>query len=103
MLLAMSFQGMYAQSLFDEMIVDGETVSADTVASRSSDMAAEENRRLLSAVQARALRAKRAAMRRAGTDSPLWDLTDADGNPLDPDMFGPQQLKSIPRSMSMTC
>ncbi len=93
MLLAMSFQGMYAQSLFDEMIVDGETVSADTVVSRGSDtVAAEENRRLLSAVQARALRAKRAAMRRAGTDSPLWDLTDADGNPLDPDMFGPQQL-----------
>ena len=90
MLLAMSFQGVYAQSLFDEMIVDGETVSADTVASRSSDMAAEENRRLLSAAQARALRAKRAAMRRAGTDSPLRDLTDADGNPLDLDMFGPQ-------------
>ena len=93
MSFAMPFQELSAQSLFDEMIVDGETVSADTVAPGSSDgLGAEENRRLLSAVKARELRAKRAAMRRAGTDSPLWDLTDADGNPLDPDMFGPQQL-----------
>jgi len=79
-----------AQSLFDEMIVDGETVSADSVAVSSNEEAVLE--RAMNAVRARELRARRAAMKRAGTDSPLWDLTDKDGNPLDPAHFGPQQL-----------
>ena len=79
-----------AQSLFDEMIVDGETVVVDSVAAAREEALHQQ---AISAVRARELRARRAAMRRAGTDSPLWDLTDAEGNLLDPDNFGPQELE----------
>lgn len=90
--VVMGCSGAMAQSLFDEMIVDGETVSTDTVAAAPTDSMSATLDKALSAVRARELRARRAAMRRAGIDSPLWDLLDANGEPLDPDKFGPQVL-----------
>lgn len=79
-----------AQSLFDEIIIDGETVSVDTVAPAKEKSARELRRE--SAAAERARRARRAAMKRAGIDNPLWEMTDAEGNLLEPENFGPQTL-----------
>jgi len=79
-----------AQTLFDEMIIDGETVSADTVATVPVKSPQELKRE--SAAAERARRARKAAMKKAGIDNPLWDMTDAEGNLLEPENFGPQML-----------
>lgn len=79
-----------AQSLFDEIIIDGETVSVDTVVPAKEKSARELRRE--SAAAERARRARRAAMKRAGIDNPLWEMTDAEGNLLEPENFGPQTL-----------
>lgn len=94
--LAIGAIGMFApvaadaQSLFDEIIIDGETVSVDTVAPAKEKSARELRRE--SAAAERARRARRAAMKRAGIDNPLWEMTDAEGNLLEPENFGPQTL-----------
>lgn len=94
--LAIGAIGMFApvaadaQSLFDEIIIDGETVSVDTVAPAKEKSARELRRE--SAAAERACRARRAAMKRAGIDNPLWEMTDAEGNLLEPENFGPQTL-----------
>lgn len=94
--LAIGAIGMFApvaadaQSLFDEIIIDGETVSVDTVAPAKEKSARERRRE--SAAAERARRARRAAMKRAGFDNPLWEMTDAEGNLLEPENFGPQTL-----------
>lgn len=94
--LAIGAIGMFApmaadaQSLFDEIIIDGETVSVDTVAPAKAKSARELRRE--SAAAERARRARRAAMKRAGIDNPLWEMTDAEGNLLEPENFGPQAL-----------
>ena len=94
--LAIGAIGMFApvaadaQSLFDEIIIDGETVSVDTVAPAKEKSARELRRE--SAAAERARRARRAAMKRAGIDNPLWEMTDAEGNLLEPEIFGPQTL-----------
>lgn len=86
--LAAPFASM-AQSLFDEMIIDGETVHADSAARPLS----EREQRRLSLAAERAKRARRAAMKRAGHDNPLWEMTDAEGRFLEPENFGPQELQ----------
>ena len=79
-------QAAAAQSLFDEIIIDGETVSADTVGA-SAEKAARQ-------VQPAApVKPKRSLSRKAGAEPSLWDLTDADGNPLDSTMFGARELE----------
>jgi len=78
-----------AQSLFDEMIIDGETVPADTAVRTLT----EREIRQQSAAAERARRARRAAMKRAGYENPLWEMKDADGNYLNPEKFGPQELE----------
>lgn len=94
--LAIGAIGMFApvaadaQSLFDEIIIDGETVSVDTVAPAKEKSARELRRE--SAAAERARRARRAAMKRTGIDNPLWEMTDAEGNLLEPENFGPQTL-----------
>jgi len=77
-----------AQSLMDEIIVDGETVGTDTIGVRKS--AGKPIGATASASRAR--RAQKAAMRRRSAEPSLWDLTDADGNPLNPDLYGPQEI-----------
>ena len=79
----------YGQSLFDEIILDGETVSAssDTIAVSATDTATQPE---LTIVQARQNTRNR---RKAKEKIPsLWDLTDENGNPLDSLDFGPQDL-----------
>lgn len=76
----------WAQSLFDEMLIDGETVSADTAA-----MPAPQPRRTVTAEKSK--RTQRPQSRRRNAEPSLWDLTDADGNPLDPEMFGAIELE----------
>ncbi len=78
-----------AQSLFDEMIINGETVNTDTVAPAPATAAPAHS---VSASSTRARRAQRASMRRRNAVPSLWDLTDADGNQLNPEDFGPQPL-----------
>lgn len=82
----MASQAIKAQSLFDEIIIDGEIVQTDTVFTSAEDAATS------AAAAERLRRARRAAMKEAGTENPLWELTDADGNFLEPDNFGPQIL-----------
>lgn len=72
-----------AQSLFDEMLIDGETVSTDTVVAATQAAPAVK--------PAKAKRPRRALKSRNAEPS-LWDLTDAEGNPLDPEMFGAREL-----------
>ena len=72
-----------AQSLFDEMLIDGETVSTDTVVAATQAAPAVK--------PAKAKRTRRALKSRNAEPS-LWDLTDAEGNPLDPEMFGAREL-----------
>ena len=72
-----------AQSLFDEMLIDGETVSTDTVVAATQAAPAVR--------PAKAKRPRRALKSRNAEPS-LWDLTDAEGNPLDPEMFGAREL-----------
>lgn len=87
--LAMIFAGMswgsaaHAQSLFDEMIIDGETVSTDTVAvpQMQRGVAVEPTPRITPP-----------SLKQLNAEPSLWDLTDSDGNPLDPEMFGAREL-----------
>lgn len=79
--------GVSAQSLFDEMLVDGETVSAD------SAVMPEEPVRQVVRPSSVSKRQKRQLPRRRNAEPSLWDLTDAEGNPLDPDMFGAIELE----------
>ncbi len=74
--------GVSAQSLFDEIILDGETVSA------SSDSIDIDEQPVVP-VQPR--RATAQTPKDGGVPS-LWDLTDEYGNPLDSLYFGPQEL-----------
>jgi hypothetical protein len=78
-----------AQSMFDEMVVDGETVSVDTLT-----VPAAQAPRTPSAAQQRQRRAQYVTTHRPKTEPSLWDLTDADGNPLDPSKFGAQELEA---------
>lgn len=79
---------MHAQSLFDEIILDGETVSAssDTTTVVLTDSVVSPELTISPARQTRA------ANSRQKQSSSLWDLTDEYGNPLDSLDFGPQDL-----------
>lgn len=89
---AMATATASAQTLFDEMIIDGETVNADTISSAPSRTKTSTAPATESAAASRARRAQKAAMRRRDAQPSLWDLTDANGVPLDPANFGPQEL-----------
>lgn len=78
-----------AQSLFDEIIYDGETVSADTALVRAEESGALVQPKTQAPTRKRA--PQRRNPRKPKTPS-LWDLTDSDGFPLDSTMFGPQEL-----------
>lgn len=87
------------QSLFDEMIVDGETVSIDSVKPdtnahhKAAPTQAEKHREaIMKASEERARRARKAAMKRRGIDNPLWEMTDSEGNLLEPEDFGAVEL-----------
>lgn len=71
-----------SQSLFDEIIYDGETVSADTALVRASVTPAPAARK----------RSPQRRNPRKSKEPSLWDLTDSEGFPLDSTMFGPQEL-----------
>lgn len=81
--------GMHAQSLFDEIILDGETVSAssDTTTVVLTDSVVSPELTISPARQTP--RGKRPAKVKIPS---LWDLTDEYGNPLDSLDFGPQDL-----------
>lgn len=74
--------GVSAQSLFDEIILDGETVSA------SSDTTAIASKKKNAALTVSELR----STPELATTGSLWDLTDEYGMPLDSLYFGPQEL-----------
>lgn len=80
-------EALSAQSLFDEMIIDGEIVQAD-----SADVQVDQTVKHESISAERARRARKAYMRKAGLENPLWEMTDAEGNFLEPENFGPQEL-----------
>lgn len=69
------------QSLFDEIILDGETVSA------SADTTTVE-----AAPATRTIEQPRRPRRQREKTPSLWDLTDENGNQLDSLDFGPQEL-----------
>lgn len=85
--VCMAFAGFdaSAQSLFDEIIYDGETVTADSAMVKAS---VQQERQRPAPTQ------RRPARRGKAKAAPsLWDLTDSDGFPLDSLMFGPQPLE----------
>lgn len=74
-----------AQSMFDEMIVDGETVSADSAVVKA--LPAKNV-----GAKGRRTAGRRAPAKRQQAVPSLWNMTDADGVPLDSLLFGPQEL-----------
>ena len=84
---------MHAQSLFDEIILDGETVSAssDTTTVVLTDSVVSPELTISPARQTP--RGKRPAKAKLPS---LWDLTDEYGNPLDSLDFGPQDHRVDP-------
>ncbi len=83
LLLALaSTESTDAQSLFDEIVVNGEIVATDSIVPPTAIVAPinmDRRARLRSSKEV--------------VEPSLWDLTDADGNLLDPEMFGPQILE----------
>lgn len=78
-----------AQSLFDEMILDGETVSAaaDTTMLAPVEVASAKKN-----ASRAGIRSRRNPRRHADRTPSLWDLTDENGMPLDSTYYGPQEL-----------
>ncbi len=80
-----------AQSLFDEIIYDGETVTADS-AMVKAEAAAPVVEASRPQPRQRTLPRRQSRRGKAKTPPSLWDLTDSEGFPLDSLMFGPQPL-----------
>ena len=77
-----------AQSLFDEIIYDGETVTADS-AMVKAEAAAPVVEASRPQPRQRTLPRRQSRRGKAKTPPSLWDLTDSEGFPLDSLMLGP--------------
>ena len=87
--IAVTMTSASGQSLFDEMILDGETVSASADTTTVKPVVKETR----STRQGRQRRNPRKQVEKVPS---LWDLTDANGMPLDSTYYGPQELLPDP-------